>query len=578
MPREDPHQEDPYELLEEREEIDRLDEIAERHRQESEHFAHRVETVTRNLGEAVAGVEFLYEREALDRIVTDRVENKRIMIGTEDPDLRLDRVEARMDRLRGELGAADRVKLRAEFMAEMFGIVSDGDARLYDRLMSVLLAAADGRAIAGSDALKRDMAKLLDTWRARDGSTIWDDLAARHPNGIADAAGLANEIGIIALVGELAPQDYAWLWENRAEISGHLETILGDRELAYPIDAAAIYDRLVELQREHDLPLAVAAELARYAFGAAGMRHGLAGPPELALDAPLNDDSIARLDRVGDKLVFVLTGLRGERLVLKFEMPGSTETLLAFSRRFELTRDIARTCLNRLPGVERLADRELAELRRLGDDVKGAKELLDMLDPRDGHPGLTDLSLALKMEHVDVGESLASLRKKNAVPKDLLSRDTLRDLGRMAMFDLLIGNEDRFHEEKSGRLDHKFANFENIDFRLTDGRLVLIPLDNMSPVDLLSRGVNEFLTREFTAIGDPTRRRDYAQDVVLWLCDRLNIEPSLQQVPSMQDAFLQGMTYSLTAVQRYLGRLDGGVGAHRSTLLAELIERLRKIT
>lgn len=575
---EDPHHEDPYDLLEEHEETERLDEIAERHQQESDHFAHQVETVTRNLGEAVGGVEFLFEREALDRIVTDRTENQRIMIGVEEPDRRLDKVEARMDLLLSNLGAADRVRLRAEFMAEMFGIVSDGDARLYDRLMTLLVAAADGREIAGTDKLSGDLAKLLDTWQARDASDIWADLAARHPDGLADTAALAEEIGIIALVGELAPQDYVWLWENRAEIAERLEMVLGDRELIFPIDAAAIYDKIVELQIKFDMPLAVAAELAKYAFGAAGMEHGLIDAPELALDLPLIKESIARLDRVGDKLVFVVTGLTGERLVLKFEMPGSTETIVEFSRRFELTQDVARICLERLPGVERLADGELAELLSLGVEVEGATELLDMLNTKNGQPGLKDLSLILKMEHVNVGESLADMVKKRAVPKDLLSLDTLRDLGKLAMFDLLMGNEDRFHEEKSGRSKDTFVNLENIDFRLTDGRLVLVPLDNMSPVDVLSGGLNKFMALEFLAIGDPAKRRNYAQDVVAWLCAELDIAPPMNEIPGMQQEFLAGMTDTLTAIRNYLRRLDGGVGSHRSKILTELIKRLKAIT
>jgi hypothetical protein len=50
------------------------------------------------------------------------------------------------------------------------------------------------------------------------------------------------------------------------------------------------------------------------------------------------------------------------------------------------------------------------------------------------------------------------------------------DLGRMAMFDLLLGNLDRFHEPSSRKIE--YLNFENIDFRKHGNRYELVPLDN----------------------------------------------------------------------------------------------------
>lgn len=562
--------EDPYEVLSEHDGTERLDVIAEQNRQAKDHFAHVIQKETIKLvTEVVDSVEFQFAREALDKIVDRRDYDYRIVIDSSEANWRYDRIQERKNRLLDGLGSAEKVQLRAEFMAEMFGVVSNGDVHCYDRLLTLLISAADGEIRFGDQPGDEELANLLEAWKSRDARQIWKDLAARQPAGLATEAALAREMGILALVGKLAPPEF-FVWEDRAEIVDRIERVLGKAEMAFPIDAKLVYETIVQLQEEFKLGFLASVELAKDIFAAAGIQNGVSFVPKLSVDKPIIKDSIAKLERIGDKLVFILTGTNGENLVLKFEIRLDTEHSSDFSRRYETTRDVAQICLERLPKIEFLKQTELEQLLGLGAKVEGGAELLKQL-----RAGLLDSSLGVKMEHVDVGDSLAKMRSMKNVPKTLLSRRTLRDLGKLAMFDLLTGNEDRFHEKSLTARD-SFCNLENIDFRhIEGGRYEVIPLDNLSPKDVVSMGLEEFKGREFIAIGDGGKRLEYARELLLWLCDKLELPKP--DGYGLAFIFQEGMEAALVAMRDYIALLNRPGRSRRSPFLEALILRIAEI-
>lgn len=134
------------------------------------------------------------------------------------------------------------------------------------------------------------------------------------------------------------------------------------------------------------------------------------------------------------------------------------------------------------------------------------------------------------------------------------------------MFDLLLGNLDRFHEPSSRKIE--YLNFENIDFRKHGNRYELVPLDNFSIYDRLSRDISDFKEAELKCIGTLDLRTEYANDVVTWLLGEIQID-RFRQIPELRQAFLDGMHETLKSLRNL-----PIAGLHRNRLVKFLLDRL----
>lgn len=470
---------------------------------------------------------------------------------------------------------------RAEFLAREFGFASlHGVAGSSDveRLMTLMLGT---HGFQGPEPA--EVQSILDKWRERSSGDLMAAFASRNDGlMVTSPTALDSHMVTMSLIRKLHPLEHGWIWDNKAAFVDCVRDLTTGEDFKDGIDLGAFYERARKLATKGSYPPAIIAEVARAALAemavAAREKQRLEPkPPEwknVPVDKSFEAKGVSGVERIGDKLVFVVTDNDGGRFVIKFETRLSSERADDFAMRQLLTVTTARACLDCVPESRVLTSGEMAELKKLPDGLKGLDALKKVLArPADGGQPLLDVSLVLKMEHVDVGKSLQDMiaqAKQTAkpLPKALATRENMRQLGRMAMFDLMLGNTDRFHEP-SGRA-REYVNLENIDFRRDGDLFELVPLDNFSISDRLSLGLAAFQSTELPLIKDLALRTEYSQDAVAWMLGEIQVANlPTSALPLLQKSFLDGMHETLANL-----RSLPMAGMHRNPFLRFLVERL----
>jgi hypothetical protein len=296
----------------------------------------------------------------------------------------------------------------------------------------------------------------------------------------------------------------------------------------------------------------------------------------LSMNARIRTTNVERVTRIGEKLVFVLTGNANDTVIVKFEMPGSRESIPHFAQRQEVTQKLARHVFDAAPEAKRLDQQELQALREL--DVEGSESLHRVLTETHGGQGLTELSIALKIQYVEVGESLLDMIEGGRVSRKVIWSQNVKQLGKMAFFDLLVGNVDRFHEPRGiSPTRQYYVEPENLDFRTTEeGRLEAVPLDNLSPEDRLSMSIDVFAEHEGRWIRNAEARQNYAQDAILRFLEEIRLDARIQEVPELQRWFAQGMELAVKLTKEWVAALKP-MELSRNPTLRALVDRIAQI-
>lgn len=246
------------------------------------------------------------------------------------------------------------------------------------------------------------------------------------------------------------------------------------------------------------------------------------GPVQRVLghNQPIVGNDVASVARVGGKLVYIVTGTPGNgRVVVKFETFGASESLAEYGDRSRVLRDLAATVLQNVPGSARLTPADMAAIAQIpaaiGGDVADLQQMAaGVLNGAQGY----DRLLALKMQHMDVGQNLEHMADHG--PQVSLEPALWREFGRMAAFDMLVSNNDRFNPDG--------VNLENVDVRALQG-VSLDVVDSNSPL-------KSALPWEGWAIyRDPAA---WSLKTVGEMCDRFGVLPLYFH--SLLDAFRTG--------------------------------------
>ncbi len=297
----------------------------------------------------------------------------------------------------------------------------------------------------------------------------------------------------------------------------------------------------------------------------------------LAYDKPVRARELQTVFKVPGKSTFILTGRDGSKLVAKFE-PGS-ETQDQKKARLLATNLMAKQILPNVPSFQFLTQEDLTALSQVpanwGADAVSLSGIAASAMPGGQFAGL-------KLEFLPVGDSLEDMINK-AVPGAaqgpgpgrpapappggapaavgpaparpvlpprvqteamlLLQSNPLIwvDFGRMAAFDLFVGNVDRFHTVTPT------VNVQNLDF--TGGaNPSAVALDNFNPGSSIWAMNNDDVSfgRGFP---EPLRKssaiKTYAQAVVSFIAGQVGI--AVQK--TYEDAFATGFNRSRDAIK-----------------------------
>lgn len=207
--------------------------------------------------------------------------------------------------------------------------------------------------------------------------------------------------------------------------------------------------------------------------------------------SPIQAKYVAGLKRVTpDKGVWLLTGKNNEKVIIKFEDGSGVESPGTFRGRVEAVNYLAKNVLPRVPKSYRLVVPEVEQLFKMAKNYGDAtlQQRLEQVWSTRGKKGQekddsTPVAAIVKIDYVDMGDNLLERAEDSAnltgnwanQAQALLlgphSDEVWSDMGRMAAFDLLVINSDRF-----GLDGH--VGLENIDFSAGNAPR-LVPLDNV---------------------------------------------------------------------------------------------------
>jgi hypothetical protein len=150
------------------------------------------------------------------------------------------------------------------------------------------------------------------------------------------------------------------------------------------------------------------------------------------------------------------------------------------------------------------------------------------------------------LERVDVGDHLQEMINQGNVTPSLLTRTVLRQLGKMAFFDLLVSNTDRFHEDGD-------VNAQNIDFTAGGGEA--LPLDNLDP---FGGGIPTTLTAFGARKNLETRaaRGEYAANALSKICEKTGQKVAVKKMTSLLDWFAGGIEDAAALCKAQQTRLE----------------------
>jgi hypothetical protein len=288
--------------------------------------------------------------------------------------------------------------------------------------------------------------------------------------------------------------------------------------------------------------------------------------------------------QVPGKSTYIVTGRDGSKLVVKFE-PGS-ESQDQKKARISATNLLAKQLLPNVPNFQFLSSDERTALSQVpvawGADAKSLSQI-----------AVDAMFVGLKLEFLPVGDNLEDMINKalpgaTATPAPagpaaaaggaaptrpqlppqvqteamvlLQSNPTIWvDFGRMAAFDLFVGNADRFHTVTPT------VNVQNLDFT-TGANPSAVALDNFNPTASIFAMKND--DRSFgRSFPEPLKKssavKGYSQAVVSNITAKVGIDA----LNTYDDAFVAGFNMSRNAIKGQKANLKDAV--NRSTLAHE---------
>jgi hypothetical protein len=268
-----------------------------------------------------------------------------------------------------------------------------------------------------------------------------------------------------------------------------------------------------------------------------------------------------------------------ERLIVKLENPVGGETTQQFEHRHAHVTFLAQQALQGVPDASPLTQAELAEIATLTPAAVG-NDVTDLQQFIAAPHGLVFLKVT-KVEmgkHLDrrirdvqaafgpQGRKLKSGKEAlDALSAQIRSQAVLRALGRMAAFDLVVNNADRFRPEGT-------VNPKNIDFSDTNA---VIPIDNLDPNNRIDpTNPNDWQARQHMtsragidawavlAVEDLAKKVSYAGD----------------PFGDLYNDFVTGMYAGVVALKAQQGQMQGRANAtadpHSKALATEIARRL----
>ena len=299
----------------------------------------------------------------------------------------------------------------------------------------------------------------------------------------------------------------------------------------------------------------------------------------LAHNSPIVGAEVASVTALAAK-VFLLRGNNGDSVIIKFEMAGGGETADTFATRDAYTRALGTLVLTGVPNAQALSGGDLTAIRGLtAPPVTG-----DIQDLQRAIAAPLPLNmLVLKAQKVDVGLNVQAemdaatklmkkggknlnrgMSKSQALNAALSQPAMVQSMGRMAAFDMMVNNYDRFRPEGD-------VNLVNLDI----GGGAALGIDNLNPWDPLVAGA----WQGGPHLAGPQAMQQYAARVVGFLLDKLGMDPSGSR--TMVQHFMQGMINAIRTMKAYEPTLRIAIAAENNqdkinvmTILADRLQQL----
>jgi hypothetical protein len=295
----------------------------------------------------------------------------------------------------------------------------------------------------------------------------------------------------------------------------------------------------------------------------------------LAYNQPINVNDITTIARVSaDKEVYVLSG--NGTVVVKIETGSASEGTEEGAARWGHGLWLAQNVLAGVPGAELLSatDRQILETLpdTLGADAITLRESLKYYGSHN-FP-----QFPVKMETVQMGENLkeriaaaktSGVGGRLKLTQVLSSDEVWTEMGKMAVFDLLMDNADRFQANGT-------CNLENLDFT-TGTTPALKPLDNFNP------SVDSTLRPETVWKGKNVLKGGIQKQYVTLACNHIYQAAYGRNAPdNYQKKFQEGMIAGRDAVYQLKSNLEIKIlnlpkGSKQKTSAEVLLGRVKSI-
>ncbi len=250
--------------------------------------------------------------------------------------------------------------------------------------------------------------------------------------------------------------------------------------------------------------------------------------------------------------VWKLTRANGESVIIKFEVM-MNQGLDEFEERAGQTMHLANLVLQGVPGMTPIAPADIAAINGIDATAAGKADAAGLQQQLANPAGI----YVFKAQTVNVGNNLRdmvdnarqematakgragmarALNTAQALDATIMNANMMTSMGRMAAFDLIVNNFDRFRPDGT-------ANLTNLDI----GGGVALGIDNLNPNDRLldptQPGVDDWEARDI--FRDEGSATIYATQVVNYLAEQVGHRQD--NLVAFYNQFLQG--FKAAAVQ-----------------------------
>jgi hypothetical protein len=267
-------------------------------------------------------------------------------------------------------------------------------------------------------------------------------------------------------------------------------------------------------------------------------------------NSPLVAADVASVTELAAK-VFLLTGHGGDEIIIKFEVAIGGEDLESYAARDEYTRKLANLVLAGVPDANRVTPGDLGVLQGLtapavgGDIATFAQAIAGPLPPN---------ILVLKAQKVNAGTNFkakmdeigdklkpenggmrAFKKSQSAFETQITQPAMIKSMGRMAAYDLIINNRDRFRPDGT-------VNLVNLDL----GAAAALGIDNLDP----NNRIDPNGPAGVPILSSLPAMLDFTTKTVNFLCTEML---AAQDAGPMRQHFLSGLIEATRALKAHEG-------------------------